>query len=80
MVWFYRRADCYVSGLVCSFQSHYGLILSEFGLAAAAGVLIFQSHYGLILSFDYFKTKFLEKAPFNPTMVWFYQTSKIRDV
>ncbi len=24
--------------------------------------------------FDYFKTKFLEKAPFNPTMVWFYRS------
>ncbi len=62
-----------------TFQSHYGLILSEICiLHEKISKPIFQSHYGLILSFSSKLSVVCWIRTFNPTMVWFYRRPRWR--
>ena len=63
---------------VLLFQSHFGLILSWHGITYNIATLLFQSHFGLILSLFLYVTVRCFYFTFNPILVWFYLSVKVK--
>ena len=56
---------------VNQFQSHFGLILTEFSQFVKSDELEFQSHFGLILTENRLEEIMERYEHFNPILVWF---------